>query len=88
LKAYVAVPIFGRMRPSAVIFVLDPKAPYATKVVLGPERQSIVIIACGLERRLFPVHFSGLQRPGSIFSSRGYLMLYSCSLFRKTFYCC
>jgi len=55
----------------AVIFVLDPKAPSATIVVLGPERPSLATITCGPERRFFPVPFSGLQRPGSNFSSRG-----------------
>ncbi len=71
LKAGVAVPIFGQVKPSAAIFVLDPKAPYATIVVLGLERLSIATIACGPERRFFPIPFSGLQRLGSIFSSRG-----------------
>ncbi len=88
LKAYVVVPIFSQVRPSAVIFVLDPKAPYATIVVLGPERPSLATITCGPERRFFPVPFLVYKDLVLIFLVKGYLMLYSCSLFRKTFYCC
>jgi hypothetical protein len=71
------------MKTFVVIYVLGPKAPYATTIVLGPNRSFITTIAssskeimyyyyyCGLEKCFLPIPYSSLLRNGSPFFSWG-----------------